>query len=91
MMSPDPRAPSTLRRETRALVQLGALLVADASTVSLRWATDRASALGLDDGALLQVLATVAPVAGDAQTVTTAPRLALSLGVDLEVEGWDGT
>ena len=80
-----------LDRVTRSLVQLSALLAVDAPTASLRWAVDVASTAGADDVALVQVLVAAAPTTGAAQTVTCAPRLALALGLDLEVEGWDGT
>lgn len=78
---------STLGRETRALVQLSALLAVGAATVSLRWAVDVASAEGVDDVALLRVLLAGAGAAGAAQTVSNAPRLALALGLDVD-EGW---
>jgi len=82
---------AVLDRETWALVRLAALLAVDAATASLRWAVDVASAKGLDDVALVQVLLTAASAVGAAQTVANAPRLALALGLDLEVAGWDGT
>jgi alkylhydroperoxidase/carboxymuconolactone decarboxylase family protein YurZ len=80
-----------LDRRTRALVQLSALLADDAGTDSLRWAADVAAAAGADDAALVRVLTTAAAATGAAQTVRSAPRLALALDVDIEVEGWDGT
>ncbi len=76
-----------LDRETRALVQLSALLAVGAATVSLRWAVDVAAAAGVDDAALLRVLLAGAGVAGAAQTVSNAPRLALALGLDVD-ERW---
>lgn len=82
---------SCLDRVTRALVRLSALLALDAGTSSLRWAVDVASAAGVDDAALVAVLLSSASAAGAAQTVSSAPRLALALGVDVEVDGWDGT
>jgi 4-carboxymuconolactone decarboxylase len=75
----------------RALVQLAAMLAVDAPTTSVRWAVDVASTAGLDDAALVRVLVSAASAAGTAQTVASAPRLALAVGVDLEVDGWDGT
>jgi hypothetical protein len=80
-----------LDRGTRALVQLSALVADDAPTVSLRWAADVAAATGADDATLVRVLAATAPATGAAQMVKSAPRLALALDVDIEVEGWDGT
>jgi hypothetical protein len=80
-----------LDRETRALVQLSALVAGDAGTTSLRWAADVAAAAGADDAALIRVLTSAGSAAGAAQTVKSAPRLALALDLDIEVEGWDGT
>ena len=80
-----------LDRETRALVQLSALIADDAATASLRWAADVAATAGADDATLVKVLATTARATGSAQTAKTAPRLALALDVDIDLEGWDGT
>jgi len=79
-----------LDRSTRVLVELAALLATDAPTTSVRWAAERAAAAGADDEALVGVLLAAGAAAGGAQTVTSAPRLALALDLDLEVEGWDG-
>lgn len=91
VLSPESRGPAALDRETRALVQLSALLAVDAATATLRWAVELAATVGADEAALVQVLLSGAPAAGTAQAVMSAPRLALALGHDLEVEGWDGT
>ena len=80
-----------LDRRTRALVQLSALVAGDASTASLRWAADNAAMAGADDAALVRVLVTAASASGTAQAVKSAPRLALAIDMDIEVEGWDGT
>ena len=82
----DPRCGSApaLDRDAHALVQLSALLAADATTTSLRWAIDVACAAGVDDVTLAEVLLAIAPVAGTAQTAATAPRLALALDLDLD-------
>ena len=85
-----PRA-AALGPVARALVQLAAMLAVDASTTSVRWAVDVASGAGADDAALVRVLVSAASATGAAQTVVSAPRLALAVGVDLEVDGWDGT
>jgi uncharacterized membrane protein len=79
-----------LERSIRVLVELAALLAIDAPTTSVRWAAERAAAAGADDEALLGVLLAAGATAGEAQMVTSAPRLALALDVDLEVDGWDG-
>jgi hypothetical protein len=36
------------------------------------------------------VLVTTAAIVGSARVVAEAPRLALAIGYDIEVEGWDG-
>jgi alkylhydroperoxidase/carboxymuconolactone decarboxylase family protein YurZ len=79
-----------LDRSIRVLVELSALLAADAPTTSVRWAAERAAAAGAGDEELLGVLLAAGAAAGGAQMVTSAPRLALALDLDLEVEGWDG-
>jgi hypothetical protein len=84
------RIEPNLDRSIRVLVELAALLAADASTTSVRWAAERAAAAGADDWKLLGVLLAAGAAAGEAQTVTSAPRLALALDLDVEVEGWDG-
>jgi 4-carboxymuconolactone decarboxylase len=75
---------TVLDRETRAMVQLSALLALGAATVSLRWAVDVASTAGVDDRRLVGVMLAVAGALGSAQTVSNAPRLALALGLDVE-------
>lgn len=89
VLEPDFRSGQALDRGARALIQLSALLAADAVTPSLRWAVDAAWAVGVDDVALAQVLVAIAPVAGSVQTAVSAPRLALALDVDLDTAGVD--
>lgn len=91
VLAADASSSSELDRETRALVQLAALMAGDADTVSLRWAADIAAGAGADDATLVGVLVTAASASGAVQTVKSAPRLALAIDVDVEVEGWDGT
>ena len=45
---------------------------------------------GAEDDDIVEVLVTVAAVVGSARIVAAAPRLALAIGYDIEVEGWDG-
>jgi 4-carboxymuconolactone decarboxylase len=75
---------------TAALVRLAALLAGDGSTTSLRWAVELAMQAGAQDDEIVAVLVTVAPTIGAARVVAAAPRLALAIGYDIEVEGWDG-
>jgi alkylhydroperoxidase/carboxymuconolactone decarboxylase family protein YurZ len=91
VLEPGCRSAPALDPDTHALIQLSALLAADAVTTSLRWAVDAASAVGVDDVALAQVLLAIAPLAGTAQTAVSAPRLALALDVDLDAAGLGGS
>lgn len=75
---------------TAALVHLAGLLAAGGSTTSLRCAVELASSAGARDEEIIEVLATVAPTMGSAKVVAAARRLALAIGYDLEIEGWDG-
>lgn len=69
---------------------LAALLAAGGSTTSLRWAVELAAQAGVHHDDVIEVLLTVAAVVGSARVVAAAPRLALAIGYDIEVEGWDG-
>ena len=91
MLAPPP-APRTrpLPDATAALVHLAALLAVGASTTSLRWAVERALHAGAHDEQLVQVLETVAAAVGSARVVAAAPRLALAIGYDIQIEGCDG-
>ena len=88
---PDPTAGEPLDRRTRTLVRLAALMALGAPTTSLRWAAEAAATSGADDDAIAAVLLASARAAGSARMVESAPRLALALGLDVELEGWDGS
>ena len=75
---------------TAALVHLAALLAVGASTTSLRWAVERALHEGACDEEIVEVLATVAAAVGTARVVAAAPRLALAIGYDIQIEVCDG-
>jgi uncharacterized membrane protein len=75
-----------LERKVRVLVRLAALLALGASTTSLRWAVEMAAASGLGDEAIIGALLAPAGAAGSAQIVESAPRLALALGFDVDIE-----
>ena len=81
-LDPEARGVWVLDRETRALCQLAALLALDASTASLRWAADQASASGIDDGTLIEVLLIVGEASAAAHAAANAPRLAAALDLD---------
>ncbi len=91
VLLPNRRDVTALDRETRALVQLSALVAVDAATATLRWAVEAAATVGAEEAAVVQVLLSGAPATGSAQAVMSAARLALALDHDVEVEGWDGT
>jgi alkylhydroperoxidase/carboxymuconolactone decarboxylase family protein YurZ len=82
---------AALGRHTRNLVRLAALLVLGACTDSVRWAVDLACANGASEEALAAVLVSTAADAGEVRLVWSAARLATALGIDVDVEGWDGT
>ncbi|MBV9000193.1 MAG: hypothetical protein JO304_14110 [Solirubrobacterales bacterium] len=68
------------------LVRLGALLALGASTSSLRRNVDRAQEAGATEAEIVGVLIAVAPAMGLARVVSSAPRLALAIGYDIEAE-----
>jgi alkylhydroperoxidase/carboxymuconolactone decarboxylase family protein YurZ len=80
----------TLPAETRALIHLAALLASGACTTSLRWAVEMAALSGAENEQIVEVLVTTAAIVGSARVVAAAPRLALAIGYDIEIEGWDG-
>ena len=82
--------PRALPAQTSALVHLAALLAAGASTTSLRWAVELALQSGAGDQEIVEVLGVTASIVGSARVVAAAPRLALAIGYDIDVEGWDG-
>jgi 4-carboxymuconolactone decarboxylase len=86
---PVPTTP-ILPARTTTLIRLAALLAAGGSTTSLRWAVELALRAGARDEEIVEVLTTVAATVGSARVVAAAPRLALAIGYDIEVEGWDG-
>jgi len=68
------------------LVRLGALLALGAATASLRATVERAKQAGATEAELVGVLIAVAPAVGLARVVSTAPRLAVAIGYDLNTE-----
>lgn len=82
---------AALTTKVRMLVRLASLLALDASTTSIRWAAELASCAGADIDEIARVLVTIAPDVGAAVVVSGAARLALAVGYDIDVEGWDGT
>ena len=66
------------------LVRLGALLALGAATSTLRATVDRAIEAGANEAELVGVLIAVAPAIGMARVVSSAPRLAVAIGYDIE-------
>jgi alkylhydroperoxidase/carboxymuconolactone decarboxylase family protein YurZ len=75
-----------LRPEVDLLVELGALLALGASTSSLRVTVRRAIDAGATESQLVGVLLAVAPAIGLARVVSSAPKLAMAIGYDIEAE-----
>lgn len=90
LRDPRPGSGRALPAETLSLVHLAALLASGGSTTSLRWAVELALQAGAEDDEIVEVLVTVAAIVGSARVVAAAPRLALAIGYDIEIEGWDG-
>jgi hypothetical protein len=86
MADPEAREPGVqhLDARTEALVRIGVLVALDAPSSSFRGAVDAAQMAGahLDD--LLAVLSAVAGPVGSARVISTAPRIALAAGYDVE-------
>ena len=68
------------------LVELGALLALGAATSSLRVTVDRALAAGATESEIVGVLLAVAPTVGLARVVSSAPKLALAIGYDINAD-----
>jgi 4-carboxymuconolactone decarboxylase len=76
----------TLNPKVDLLVRLGALLALGAATTTLRATVDRALEAGATEIEIADVLVTVAPAVGVARVVSAAPRLAVALGYELDVD-----
>ena len=68
------------------LVRLGALLALGAATSTLRATVDRAVEAGATEAEIVGVLLAVAPALGLARVVSSAPRLAVAIGYDMEAD-----
>jgi alkylhydroperoxidase/carboxymuconolactone decarboxylase family protein YurZ len=75
-----------LRPKVDLLVRLGALLALGAATSSLRTTVDHAIEAGATEAELVGVLIAVAPTLGVARVVSSAPRLALAIGYDVDAD-----
>lgn len=77
-------AASCLDAKTAALVRLAATIAVDASLPSFQHAVDRALAAGAPSADVVATLEAVMPVTGAARVVSSAPKVALALGYDVE-------
>jgi alkylhydroperoxidase/carboxymuconolactone decarboxylase family protein YurZ len=82
----DEYLPPALSPKVDLLVRIGVLLALGAPTGPLRATVERALAAGATEDEIAHVLLTVAPTAGLARVVSSAPRLAIALGYDLEAD-----
>jgi alkylhydroperoxidase/carboxymuconolactone decarboxylase family protein YurZ len=79
-------AETALRPKVDLLVELGALLALGASTSSLRTTVRAAKEAGATESEIVGVLLAVAPAVGLARVVSSAPKLALAIGYDLDAD-----
>jgi len=84
--APGPAVGMVLRPKIDMLVRLGALLALGAATSSLRATVERAIEAGASEAEIVGVLVAVAPAVGLARVVSTAPRLAVAIGYDIEAD-----
>lgn len=86
VLSHGPEEDADLRLSPKAdlLVRLGALLALGAATSSIRTTVARAMDAGATEGEIVGVLVAVAPAVGLARVVSSAPRLALAIGIDID-------
>ena len=81
-----PVGPAALDEKVDRLVRLGALLALGAATTSLRTAVEHAIQAGASEPEVVDVLVSIGPAVGLARLVTAAPRLAMALGYETEVD-----
>ena len=79
-------ASAILDQKVDLLVRLGALLSLGAATPSLRATVAHALKAGASESEIVEVLVAVAPAIGLARVVSEAPRLAIALGYDMDVD-----
>ena len=75
-----------LKPKVDLLVRLGALVAIGAETASLRAAVRHATEAGATEAEIVGVLVAVAPAVGLARVVSTAPRLAVAIGYDIDAD-----
>ena len=76
--------PVALDPKTLALVRLAATIAVDAASASYQQAVWAALSAGATRDEIVATLEALAPVTGGARVVSSAPKLALALGYDVE-------
>jgi 4-carboxymuconolactone decarboxylase len=79
-------ADAPLRPKVDLLVRLGALVAVGAATTSLRSTVELAMAAGASESEIVGVLVAVGPAVGLARVVSSAPKLAMAIGYDVEAD-----
>ena len=79
-------ADAALRPKVDLLVRLGALVAVGAATTSLRSTVELAMAAGASESEIVGVLVAVGPAVGLARVVSSAPKLAMAIGYDVEAD-----
>jgi alkylhydroperoxidase/carboxymuconolactone decarboxylase family protein YurZ len=74
-----------LSGKSRALFQIAALVAAESSLASYKWAVSVAQSEGASDDEIISVLVSVAPVVGSARVTVAAPVLATALGYEIDM------
>ena len=77
-------AASVLDERTTSLVRIAAIVAVDAALASFQHAVAHALAVGATRDEVVATLEAVTPVTGAARVVSSAPKLALALGYDVE-------
>ena len=77
-------AASVLDERTASLVRIAAIVAVDAAPASFQHAVAHALAAGATRDEIVATLEAVTPVTGAARVVSSAPKLALALGYDVE-------
>ena len=75
---------SGLDPKVGALARLGALVAVGASTVSFQSTIDAALAAGATNDEIVAILIAVAPITGVARVTAASPKIAFSIGYDLD-------
>ncbi len=83
VMSGESAGEDTLDPRTTALVRIAILLGVDSDPATFQWAVELATAAGVDDAELFDVLLTAAPIIGLARLTAALPHLMAALDIDV--------